>query len=236
MTTSTTGNSSRHSSALALSRLFGGVDNDTRQFVLNVAQPSFVKKGATLFERGDSGGTMYVVRAGRIEISIITELGRKIVLNQIPPGHCFGEIGMVDTFERTASAVAMENSELLTVSRVIFIEAVRKCPQLAINLMEILCERLRWVSDSVEEYALHALDLRVARRLLVLHQNFGDAEQGVQITQNELADFAGATRESTNKILMQWKHDGLVDVRRGKIVLLELKKLDHIAHGETKNM
>ena len=235
MTISTTTSAPRQSSALAISRLFDGVDDETHHFVLSAAQPAVIKKGATLFERGDVGGTMYIVQGGRIEISIITELGRKIVLNQIPPGHCFGEIGMVDTFARTASAVALENSALLPVSRLTFLEAVRKCPQLSINLMEILCERLRWVSDSVEEYALHALDLRLARRLLVLHQNFGDEEQGVRITQNELADFAGATRESTNKILMQWKVDGLVDVRRGKIVLIELKKLDHIAHGENKS-
>jgi CRP/FNR family transcriptional regulator, cyclic AMP receptor protein len=176
---------------------------------------------------------MYVVQKGRVEISIITELGRKIVLNQIPPGHCFGEIGMVDTLDRTASAVALEDSVLLPVARATFMEAVRKSPQLAINMMDILCERLRWVSDSVEEYALHALDLRLARRLLVLHKNFGDNENGVRITQNELADFAGATRESTNKI-MHWKTDGLVDVMRGKILLVDLKKLDHIANGDTR--
>jgi CRP/FNR family transcriptional regulator, cyclic AMP receptor protein len=223
-----------HMGALAISRLFDGVAEPDRQMVLNAALPVNVRKGTTLFERGDVGGTMYVVNAGRIEISIITELGRKIVLNQIPSGHCFGEIGMIDTLERTASAVALEDSILLPVSRSTFMEAVCNNPQLSINLMEILCERLRWVSDSVEEYALHALDLRLARRLLVLHRNFGDSENGIRITQNELADFAGATRESANKILMHWKAEGLVDVKRGNIILLELKKLDHIAHGEVK--
>jgi CRP/FNR family transcriptional regulator, cyclic AMP receptor protein len=224
----------RATGALAISRLFDGVVAEERQFVLGVSQPLNVKKHATLFERGDAAGIMYVVQSGRIEISIITELGRKIVLNQIPPGHCFGEIGMVDTFDRTASAVALEDSVLLTVTRTTFMEAVRRSPQLAINMMDILCERLRWVSDSVEEYALHALDLRLARRLLVLHKNFGDEENGVRITQNELADFAGATRESTNKILMHWKVDGLVDVKRGKILLIDLKKLDHIANGDAR--
>ncbi len=222
-------------SALAVTRLFDGVADDERQFVLGVSQALHVKKHATLFERGDAAGIMYVVQSGRIEISIITELGRKIVLNQIPPGHCFGEIGMLDTFDRTASAVALEDTVLLQVMRTTFMEAVRRNPQLAINMMDILCERLRWVSDSVEEYALHALDLRLARRLLVLHKNFGDEENGVRITQNELADFAGATRESTNKILMHWKADGLVDVMRGKILLVDLKRLDHIANGDLRS-
>jgi CRP/FNR family transcriptional regulator, cyclic AMP receptor protein len=222
------------STALAISRLFDGVDADVRQFVLSATPAIRVQKNTALFERGDKSGTLYVVQSGRIEISFVTELGRKIVLNQIPPGHCFGEIGMVDMGERTASAVALEPSALLPVSRSTFMEAVRRNPQLSINLMDILCERLRWVSDSVEEYALHALDLRLARRLLVLHKNFGDPDNGVRITQNELADFAGATRESTNKILMHWKAEGLVDVARGRIVLADLKKLDHIAHGELR--
>lgn len=227
--------SSRVSTALAISRLFDGVDDAIRSAVLAATPPVHVHRNAALFERGDTGGTMYVVQSGRIEISFITELGRKIVLNQIPPGHCFGEIGMVDTLERTASAVALEETTLFPVLRATFMEAVRRNPQLAINLMDILCERLRWVSDSVEEYALHALDLRLARRLLVLHKNFGDADQSVRITQNELADFAGATRESTNKILMQWKADGVVDVSRGRIFLTDLTKLDRIAHGETRS-
>jgi CRP/FNR family transcriptional regulator, cyclic AMP receptor protein len=224
----------RNASTLELARLFSGVPENVRQFVLGSTQPMAVKKGTSLFERGDKGGTMYVVQQGRIEISIITEIGRKIVLNQVPPGHCVGEIGMIDTGERTASAMALEDSRLFMVARSTFLEAVQTCPQLSINLMEIFCERLRWVSNSVEEYALHSVELRLARRLLVLHKSFGEAAEGISITQNDLADFAGATRESVNKILMQWKQDGAVDVKRGKIILIQLEVLDRIAHGETE--
>ena len=176
---------------------------------------------------------MYVVQEGRIEISNVTEDGRKIVLNQVGPGHCVGEISMVDNGVRTASAIALEDTRVLAVSRATFFEAARLCPQLSLNLMEILCQRLRWVSDSVEEYALHSFELRLARRLLVLNQSFGDGESSVGITQNSLADFAGATRESVNKTLMQWKQDGLVDVQRGRILLKEIQALERIALGET---
>jgi CRP/FNR family transcriptional regulator, cyclic AMP receptor protein len=160
-------------------------------------------------------------------------LGRKIVLNQIGSGQCFGEIGMLDAQPRTASAVAMENSVLLSVSRKVFVDAVQKSPQLAVNLMEVLCERLRWVSDSVEEYALHSLDVRLARRLLVIQTKFSDGQGYVNTTQNDLADFAGATRESVNKLLMQWKSEALIKVSRGKILVIEREKLALIAHGET---
>jgi CRP/FNR family transcriptional regulator, cyclic AMP receptor protein len=218
--------------ALAISRLFENVPNEIRQFVLGAASPMSVKKNQGVFDRGDSGGTMYVVQSGRVEISLVTESGRKMVFNQIGPGHCIGEIGMMDTQPRTASAIAIEDSTLLPILRKTFFDAVGRSPQLAINLMEILCERIRWVSDSVEEYALHSLHLRLARRLLVLHKNFSDADGAIKIAQSDLADFAGATRESTNKILMEWKNDGLISMGRRKIVLINLDKMDRIAYWD----
>jgi CRP/FNR family transcriptional regulator, cyclic AMP receptor protein len=217
---------------LELARLFSQVPEDIGQRLLGAAPPLLLKKGANLFERGDAGGTMYVVQDGRIEISIINEAGRKIVLNQVGPGHCVGEISMLDGKARTASASALENARLFAVSRAAFLDAANACPQLSINLMEILCERLRWVSDSVEEYALHSFELRLARRLLVLNKSFGDEEKSIGITQTDLADFAGATRESVNKTLMQWKQDGLVDVQRGRIFLKEMQVLERIAFGD----
>jgi CRP/FNR family transcriptional regulator, cyclic AMP receptor protein len=219
--------------AVTLDRLFIGVDAGARDFVLAASLPVSVKKQAALFEKGDSSGSMYIVQSGRLEISIVSQMGRKIVLNQIAPGQCIGEIGMLDTLPRTASAIAVDHTKLLAVSRKVFLEAVQKSPQLAVNLMEVLCERLRWVSDSVEEYALHSLELRLARRLLVMEMNFSDEQGFVNITQTDLADFAGATRESVNKLLMQWKSDGLIEVSRGKILILDREGLTHFAHGET---
>ncbi|MBL8790130.1 MAG: Crp/Fnr family transcriptional regulator [Rhizobiales bacterium] len=217
---------------LELARLFARVPEEIRQRLLAAAPPLNLRKGASLFERGDSGGTMYVVQDGRIEISIINDAGRKIVLNQVGAGHCVGEISMIDGKARTASAIALETTRLFSVPRAAFVDAAAACPQLSINLMEILCERLRWVSDSVEEYALHSFELRLARRLLVLNRSFGDGEKSIGITQTDLADFAGATRESVNKTLMQWKQDGLVEVQRGRIFLKEMQVLERIAFGD----
>jgi CRP-like cAMP-binding protein len=226
------GKNAGNGSALAVSRLLANIPEEIKQFVFRNSQAVQLKKGRTLFDRGDAGGTLYVVQSGRIEISLLTEVGKKMVFNQIGQGQCIGEIGMVDGFHRTASAIALEDSSLLPVSRITFLEAARQCPQLAINMMEILCERLRWVSDSVEEYALRSLQLRLARRLLVLYRNFGETDGAVKITQNDLADFAGATRESTNKILTQWKNDRLIALGRSKINVIELGKLERIAFAD----
>jgi CRP/FNR family transcriptional regulator, cyclic AMP receptor protein len=216
--------------SVPMSRLFRGITDDTRQLILSSALPLNLKKGQRLFERGDPGGTMYVVVQGRIEISVVTASGRKISLNLISAGNCFGEVSMLDNQDRTASAVALEPTCLQPISRNTFFAAARLCPELALTIAEILCERVRWVSDSVEDYALLPLDRRLARRLLLLHEQFARPDGAIEIAQSDLADFAGATRESTNKILMHWKSLGLISLMRRTIHLKDKARLDQIAH------
>lgn len=230
---SESGNSSIAAKSLAMemSRLFHDVPESVKNELVASAQQKALARNATLFEYGDQGESMFVVLSGRIEISILSKAGRRIVLNLIPEGRCFGEISMVDRQKRTASAIALEPSVVMAVTRSHFLKAALACPKLAINLAEILCERLRWVSASVEEYALFAIDLRLARRLLSMHANFGDLDGNIATTQNELADYIGATRESTNKILVQWKNAGLVGLRRGSVQILKTAALEHIAKG-----
>ena len=213
-----------------MSRLFRGVSDEARKLILTSALPLTLKKGQRLFERGDPGGTMYVVMEGRIEISIVSTNGRKISLNLINAGNCFGEVNMIDNRNRTASAVALEPACLQPIGRNTFFAAARLSPELAITIAEILCERVRWVSDAVEDYALLSLDRRLARRLLLLHEQFSRPDGTIEIAQSDLADFAGATRESTNKILMNWKSLGLISLERRSIRLTNTARLDQIAH------
>jgi CRP-like cAMP-binding protein len=214
-----------------MARLFQGISEEARKLILASALPLTLKKGQRLFERGDPGGTMYVVTQGLIEISIVSPNGRKISLNLISAGNCFGEVNMIDNRSRTASAVALEPTTLQPLGRSTFFAAARLSPELAITIAEILCERVRWVSDAVEDYALLSLDRRLARRLLVLHNQHARADGAIEIAQSDLADFAGATRESTNKILMNWKSLGFISLGRRSIRLEDSERLEQIAHG-----
>lgn len=214
---------------LPMTRLFQGLSEEARKLILTSALPLNLKKGQRLFERGDPGGTMYVVNQGLIEISMVSTNGRKISLNLISAGNCFGEVNMIDNRSRTASAVALHATSLQPIARNTFFAAARLSPDLAITIAEILCERVRWVSDAVEDYALLSLDRRLARRLLLLHDQFSRSDGAIEIAQSDLADFAGATRESTNKILMTWKNLGLISLGRRSIHLLDRERLDQIA-------
>jgi CRP/FNR family transcriptional regulator, cyclic AMP receptor protein len=211
-------------------RLFTDIPEEVRRNLLGTAPAITLRKGQRLFERGDPGGTMYLVKTGRIEISMVTEAGRKISLNLMGPGDFFGEISLIDGRKRTASAVAVEAAVLKPITRQSYVAAISQSPQLAISFMETLCERLRWVSDSVEEYALLPLDRRLARRLLSLHDHFAGEDGAITIAQSDLADFAGATRESTNKILMQWKKAGFIALKRRAVFLTNKEGLDRLAY------
>jgi CRP/FNR family transcriptional regulator, cyclic AMP receptor protein len=215
--------------AMSMSRFFRDVEQDVRDFMLNSTAPLNLKKGQRLFERGDPGGVMYIVLEGRIEISMITEAGRKISLNLIEAGNCFGEISMFDRCDRTASAVAMEPTRLQPINHETFITAAKRSPVLALTLIEILCERVRWISDSVEEYALLSLERRLARRLIMLQQKFVNDDGSINIAQSDLADFAGSSRESTNKVLMHWKSLGIIAIGRRAITLQDKSRLEQIA-------
>lgn len=215
--------------ALAKTALFKVLPEEARKALVTASRPISLRKGQRLFGRGDAGGSMFVVIAGMVEISVSTGDGRKISLNIMAPGNCFGEMSLLDGSPRSADAVAIAPSSLLAVPRDAFLNAARANPDLALALARMLAERIRWVSDSVEDYALLPLDRRLARRILILFERFDRDENQISISQADLADFVGATRESTNKILVGWRNRGWIKMGRKSITLMDRKRLDDLA-------
>ena len=215
--------------AVSRAVLFKGLPEAAIRESLAVARPLNLRKGQRLFSRGDPGQTMFIIVKGSIEISLTGSDGRKISLNMMEPGACFGEIGMLDGHPRSADAVAAVASSLLVIPRDGFLAAARAHPDLALGLARLLSSRVRWISDSVEDFALLPIDRRLARRLLILFERFADDKGAIAISQGDLADFAGATRETTNRILSAWRKRGWIAMGRKKVTLLERAKLDDFA-------
>ena len=217
---------------LAHCRLFKGVTSAACDVIRRATSPLKLAAGQQLFGRGDDSFLMYVVLRGRLEVYAIAETGRKVSLNLVSAGECIGEISMFDGIARSASIAALDDSLLQPISRPTFFAASAQSTTLALNMIEILCERFRWASSSVEDFAILSLERRLARRLLLLHNRFSNSSGEITMTQHDLADFAGASREATNKVLMQWKASGAIDIRRGSIKVLHMKKLDQLAQHE----
>ena len=102
-------------------------------------------------------------------------------------------------------------------------------PRVAIKIIELLCQRIRWQSERMEESMLQPLPVRLARRLCALSSDFGSE---VHISQEQLGVFVGAARESVNRQLQLWRKDGILDLQRGRILLQNMTKLTAVARNE----
>jgi CRP/FNR family cyclic AMP-dependent transcriptional regulator len=127
-----------------------------------------VRRGATIFAKGDPGTALMAVLWGSVKISASSSSGHEAVLNIINPGQVFGEIALLDGQPRTADAVAMADCELMVIDRRDFIPFLRREPDVAIKLIETLCARIRRTSAHVEDVMYLSLRERLAKTLLEL--------------------------------------------------------------------
>ncbi|HEY8381235.1 MAG TPA: Crp/Fnr family transcriptional regulator [Microvirga sp.] len=181
-----------------------------------------------LFLKGDPGDALYAVRRGRVRIATGTEAGRRLTLNLLGPGDVFGEVALLDGSGRTADAIAAEPSELFMVYRRDFLDLLERQPKVAVQIIELLCQRIRWMSDRMEESVLLPLRARLAQRLLALSEDYG-AE--LDVSQEELAIFIGASRESVNRQLQAWRREGVVELGRSRIRLIDRARLGPASPG-----
>jgi CRP/FNR family cyclic AMP-dependent transcriptional regulator len=185
-----------------------------------------VKKGTVLFRKADVGSSLYAVCSGTIRISVPSPHGKEAILNIFTAREIFGEIALLDGGVRTADAVATEDSELLVIDRRDFIPLVRENPDLALRLIELVCGRLRRTSDQVEDAVFLDLPRRLAKVLLEMHSRAsGEQAQTISITQRDLSQMVGASRESANKTLREWERKGWLKLRHRGVTILQPKAL-----------
>src|SRR6202790_1140418 len=185
--------------------------------------------GEMLFQKGDPGGALFGVRRGQIRIETGASDGSRLTLNFMGPGDLFGEVAVLDAQSRTADATAGEPTELFVLRREDFLSHLEREPKVAIKIMQLLCQRIRWQSERMEESVLQPLPVRLARRLCALASDFGSE---VHISQEQLGVFVGAARESVNRQLQLWRKDGILDLQRGRILLQNMTKLTAVARNE----
>jgi CRP/FNR family transcriptional regulator, cyclic AMP receptor protein len=192
-----------------------------------------LKRGATIFSRGDPGNSLIAVISGTVKISISSADGRSAILDMIGAGEIVGEIAMLDGKERTADVTANTNCEIFIIDRREFLPFVRSQPALAMKFIELLCTRLRRTSDQVEQIILQNLPGRLASALLRLTEKHKLAPGGrtIAVTQQEISEMVGVTRESINKQLRVWAARNWVRLEHGAIVVLDAHPLQVLAEA-----
>jgi CRP/FNR family cyclic AMP-dependent transcriptional regulator len=210
---------------------FADLEPEAFEQLCRYAKHSTLKRGATIFAKGDPGNSLFAVISGTVKISISSPDGRNAILNLIGAGEIFGEVALLDGSTRSADATANSSCELFTIDRREFKPFVRNQPALAMKFIELLCTRLRWTSDQVEQIILQNLPGRLASALLRLTEKHKLAPQGrtIAITQQEISEMVGMTRESINKQLRAWAAREWVRLEHGVIVVLKAEPLQILA-------
>jgi CRP/FNR family cyclic AMP-dependent transcriptional regulator len=194
-----------------------------------------VPRATSIFAKGDPGSSLFAICQGAVKISVPSVDGHDAEFNRIGEGGIFGEIALLDGQPRTADAVAITDCELFVIERRDFLPLVREEPEIALKLIEILCAKLRQTTEQAENLMFLHLPGRLAKALLRLSEGDGSAcERKVVVTQKDLGNRIGMSRESTNRQLRIWEEHKWVRLERGGIVILSVTALERIAESDAE--
>jgi CRP-like cAMP-binding protein len=183
------------------------------------------KKGETIITRGDAGDSLMIVLAGRAKISNITSDAREVVLNFLGKGDVIGEIAILDGAPRTANAHAIEDTDTLVLYRRDVLPVLRQNPDTMLELIQILCEKLRAASAIVEENSL-PMAARAAAGLLRLADQHGRILKDgtlidLKLSQRDLGNYLGLSRENVSRQLGLFRDIGILRLDGSEIVILD---------------
>ena len=205
--------------------LFQALDDQGQRELAHTAHPRKYAAGAAIFQVGDPGDSMMAVLAGAVRITLPTPKGREVVLADVDPGDVFGEIAMLDGAERSAAATALTNCELLVLERSQSLLFLQHHPEACLKLLELLCARVRRSDERMLDIGFSEIPVRLAKVLLE-HAN---EQSRLPLSQSELAAMIGATRENVNRHLRDWQSHGILERKKGWIVILQQSRLATIA-------
>lgn len=208
---------------LADSELFSAFDRDALNELVATARVAHCDRNFVIFDEDDEADELFVVRSGRVAVGRKSIDGRESLVALMESGDVFGEMPLFDGGKRSASARALERSEILGIPY----EKVRACfdakPQLLWTVVALLAERLRNTDSALADAVFLDVTGRTAKRLLELA---GDQEEfQLPITQEELAGLVGASRERVNKSLAQFVRLGWIEQLDRRYRIVERDKL-----------
>jgi CRP/FNR family transcriptional regulator, cyclic AMP receptor protein len=209
--------------------LFTELSHDDLGRIADVAIPRAYPRGVRVFHEGDSSDACYIVRSGDLRVTREHSDGRAIALATLGPGDFFGELAMFDGGIRSASVETLDDSELLALPAADLKRLLAEHPDLSVKLIVALVRRIRETNERVARQSFQTVPSRVAGVLsrLIAEESWPEGRDGitVRMTQADLAQLAGTSRESVSRFLATLERAGVVRVGRGRVTIVEPRRL-----------
>ena len=218
------------SEVLAQAGLFQGVTPEAREALSSGLQFGDYTRGEAVFHEGEQGDTLYIVLSGKVKVGRRAADGRENMLSVMGPSDMFGELSLFDPGPRTATATVLTDARLASLAHSSLRPWITDRPEIAEQLLRVLARRLRRTNDALADLIFTDVPGRVAKALLGLAERFGTQEaEGVRVhhdlTQEELAQLVGASRETVNKALADFAARGWMRVDSRAVTILDADRL-----------
>ena len=218
--------------------LFQGVDPGATASLIAQLRPVEFRRGQEIFHQGDPGDTLFIIVSGKVKIAYENPDGRASLLALLGPSDVFGELAIFDPGPRTSTAAAVTPVRASFMDRVALRTWITDYPEIGEQLLRVLARRLRRTQDTYSDMIFTDVPGRVARQLLELAQRFGTAEgSGLRVshdlTQEELAQLVGSSRETVNKALSDFAHRGWLRLESRNVLIKDVDKLARRAGRRT---
>ena len=213
-----------HTSLLRRVAFFEEVDNETLLHISTCLRPLHFAKDERIVGQDDAGDSLFIIQEGRVKVVLYGDTGREMILSIFSPGDFFGEMSLLDGQPRSANVIAIDDAEVLVLSRDDFVSHLRARPDAALKILAEMSKRLRRADEIIGNLALLDVYGRVAHALMQLAQQEGEKrDEGIYIrerpTQHELAAQIGTRRESVSRVLSDLQRRGYLFMQ-GKSMLL----------------
>lgn len=210
--------------------LFAALSEDAAGQLLSSMDPVRLYRGDQVFHEGDVGDSVYVIVEGKVKLGRTSTDGRESLLSVLGPGEMFGELSVFDPGPRLTSAIAVDDSHLVSLGHQALKSFLTEHPEVAMQMLTGLAHRLRRTNEGMSDLVFTDVPGRVAKALLDLSIRFGEPnEAGIQVrhglTQEELAQLVGASRETVNKALADFAGRGWISLGNKSVALIDLERL-----------
>lgn len=210
--------------------IFQGVEQSAAEALASELEPVEFPRGHVIFNEGEQGDRLYIITSGKVKIGRKSPDGRENLLAIFGPSDMFGELSIFDPGPRTSSATTITEVRAYTMDRAALREWIAKRPDIAEQLLRVIARRLRRTNNSLADLIFTDVPGRVAKALLQLARQFGSQESGLlrvthDLTQEEIAQLVGASRETVNKALADFAQRGWLRLEGKSVLILEPERL-----------